>query len=80
MTTETKKAWREHWQAFAQPLQGDSLVSRFVTNPNVTELMRKRGFARLPEICFPIGFASLLVQSLDRRTGIEVYELFRSAI
>ena len=40
MTTETKKAWREHWQAyaeaFAQPLQGDSLVSRFVTNPNVT--------------------------------------------
>jgi hypothetical protein len=38
--SETMNAWREHWQtyaeAIAQPLQGDGLVSRFVTNPNVT--------------------------------------------
>jgi hypothetical protein len=33
-------AWREHWEAyaeaFAQPFQSNRLVSRFVTNPNVT--------------------------------------------
>lgn len=38
--SETMNAWREHWrtyaEAFAQPLQSDGLVSRFVTNPNVT--------------------------------------------
>lgn len=38
--SETMNAWRDHWrtyaEAFAQPLQGNSLVSRFVTNPNVT--------------------------------------------
>lgn len=38
--SETMNAWREHWrayiEAFAQPLQANSLVSPFVTNPNVT--------------------------------------------
>ena len=37
---ETMNAAREHWQAyaeaFAQPLQSNGFVSRFVTNPNVT--------------------------------------------
>ena len=40
MMSEIMNAWREHWktyaEAFAQPLQGNGLVSRFVTNPNVT--------------------------------------------
>lgn len=38
--TETWEAWNEHWasyaEAFAHPLQSNGLVSRFVTNPNVT--------------------------------------------
>jgi hypothetical protein len=38
--SKTMNAWREHWQtyaeAFAQPLQANGLVSRFVTNSNVT--------------------------------------------
>ncbi len=37
---DTFKAWKDHWDsfaaAFAQPLQSDGLISRFVTNPNVT--------------------------------------------
>lgn len=38
--SDTEQAWNEHWTAyaaaFAQPLQGNGLVSWFVTNPNVT--------------------------------------------
>jgi hypothetical protein len=38
--SDTWTAWRKHWdsyaQAFAQPLQANGLLSRFVTNPNVT--------------------------------------------
>ncbi|MGZ8843511.1 MAG: DUF6602 domain-containing protein [Pyrinomonadaceae bacterium] len=37
---EVMSAWREHWrtyaEVFAQPLQANSLLSRFVTEPNVT--------------------------------------------
>lgn len=37
---DTWAAWREHWEAyaraFAQPIQADGLLSRFVKNPNVT--------------------------------------------
>jgi hypothetical protein len=84
MTTETMKAWREHWQAyaeaFAQPLQGDSLVSRFVTNPNVTGAYAEAWIRATARICFPIGFESQLVLWFDQRMGIEVYGLFRSAI
>jgi len=40
--SDTMNAWRDHWkayaEAFAQPLQANGLVSRFVTNPNVTGL------------------------------------------
>lgn len=40
MMSDTVETWRKHWdayaEAFTQPLQGDSLVSRFVANPNVT--------------------------------------------
>jgi hypothetical protein len=39
-TVEPWKSWSEHWaayaEAFAQPLQTNGLVSRFVTNQNVT--------------------------------------------
>lgn len=38
--TNTDQDWRAHWvayaEAFAQPLQANGLVSRFVTNSNVT--------------------------------------------
>ncbi len=37
---DIEQTWNEHWaayaEAFAQPLQGNGLVSRFVKNPNVT--------------------------------------------
>jgi hypothetical protein len=37
---DTLEDWREHWEAyaraFAQPIQTDGLLSRFVANPNVT--------------------------------------------
>jgi uncharacterized protein DUF6602 len=40
--SDIEQAWTEHWaayaEAFAQPLQGNGLVWRFVTNPNVTGL------------------------------------------
>jgi hypothetical protein len=38
--SDTEQDWRSHWtayaEAFAQPLQANGLVSRFVTNRNVT--------------------------------------------
>jgi hypothetical protein len=40
--SDIESAWNEHWaayaEAFAQQLQGNGLVARFVTNPNVTGL------------------------------------------
>jgi len=38
--TDTHESWGEHWEAyadaFAQPIQSNGLVSRFVSNQNVT--------------------------------------------
>jgi hypothetical protein len=75
---DTWEHWREYWcayaEAFAQPLQSNGLVSRFVTNPNVTGSYAEAWIRSTSRILLANKFrisTGAVIAPMDKMHGLE---------